>query len=166
MSLRGAARGPPPIGRNSPLAYRSLHLKIDESLQLHAVFHWELADEIIHETIHCQAHRLPLAEAALLHVKYLLRVDLTNRSFMLRGITGAPDSDRRVSVSAAAGIDQQSIALGVVLTAFEMFRHVDQTPVSSSSFADTDVLGNDIAGRFVGGVDPFGPRFLMLHITR
>src|SRR4051812_6972976 len=53
------------------LADRAFHLKLDQALQLHAVFHRKLADEIVHETVHAQAHRLRFGEAALLHVENL-----------------------------------------------------------------------------------------------
>src|ERR1700722_18323851 len=138
--------------RNYPLADRSLQLQIDQSFQLHAVFHRKLTYEIIDKTIDRQTHGLPFAQPALLHVEDLLRVDLTDRRFMLRRVTGASNRDCRISVGAAAGINQQSIALCVVLTAFEVFRYMDETPVGCSSFPDTDALGNDVAGGFVGGM--------------
>src|SRR5580693_2219123 len=129
--------------RNLPLAYRSLHLKIDESLQFDAVFHRKLTDEIIYKTIYRETHGLTLTQSPLLHIEDLLGVDLTDRSFMLRRVAGAPNRDRRIGVGAAAGIDEQSVALCIVLAAFEMFRHMDQAPVSRSSFADTDALGDN-----------------------
>ena len=55
-----------------PLAYRSLHLKIDESLQFDAIFHRKLAYQIVHKSIDRQTHRLTLAQSALLHIENLL----------------------------------------------------------------------------------------------
>ena len=151
--------------RRFPLPYRSLHLEIDQSLEFNAIFHRKLAHEIIDKAIDRKAHGLPLAEPALLHVEDLFRADLAHRSFMLGGVTRASNRDGRVGVGTAAGIDQQSVALGVVLAALEMFRHVHQTPVSGAALADTDTLGNDVAGGFVGRVHHLCPGILVLPVA-
>ena len=62
--------------RRAELADRAFHLELDQALQLDAVFHRELADEIVHESVHAQAHGLRFGQAALLHVKDLLGADL------------------------------------------------------------------------------------------
>src|ERR1700722_179174 len=147
------------------LAYRPLHLEIDESLQFHAVFHRKLAYEIIHKSIDRETHGLPLAQSSLLHIKDLLRIDLTDRSFVLRGVAGASNCDGRISVGPAAGIDEQGVTLGVVLAPFQVFRHMNQPAVSSSSFADADALGNDVTGGFVGRMHHFRTRVLMLTVS-
>lgn len=48
---------------------RAFHFEIDEALEFHRVFHWELADEVVDETIDGQGHGLSFVEAALLHVE-------------------------------------------------------------------------------------------------
>src|SRR5205807_9998455 len=79
-------------GRN--LADRAFHLKLDQALELDAVFHRELPDEIVHETVYAQAHRLRLGQTALLHVKNLLGADLADARFVLNGVARAAHCDR------------------------------------------------------------------------
>jgi pimeloyl-ACP methyl ester carboxylesterase len=43
------------------LAYRTLHLEVDESLEFDAIFHRKLAYQVIHKAIYRQTHRLPFA---------------------------------------------------------------------------------------------------------
>ena len=155
----------PPIVEHFPLPYRSLHLEIDQSLEFNAIFHRKLAHEIIHKAIDRETHGLPLAESALLHIEDLFGTDLADRSFMLGSVARASDRDRRVGVGTAAGVDQQSVALGVVLAALEVFRHVHQTPVSGAAFADTDALGNDVAGGLIGRVHHLCAGILVLAVA-
>ena len=54
------------------LSDRAFHLQLDQAFELDAVFHRELADEIVDETVDAQAHRLRLSQATLLHVEDLL----------------------------------------------------------------------------------------------
>src|SRR6266705_6032738 len=94
---------------------RAFHLQLDQPLELYAVFHRELAHEIVDEPVHAQAHRLRLAQAALLHVKNLFRAHLANAGFVLHGVAGAAHSYGRISVGAAGRVDEEGVALGVVL---------------------------------------------------
>ncbi len=84
---------------------------------------------------------------------------------MLGCVTGASNRDRRVRVGTAGRTDQQSVTLGIVLAALEVFRYVHQTPVSGAALADTDTLGNDVAGRLVGRVHHLCPGILVLTVT-
>ena len=97
------------------LSDRAFHLQLDQPFELDAVFHRKLADEIVDETVDAQAHRLRLGEAALLHVKNLLRAHLAHAGFMLNGIARTAHGDRRIRVRARGRIDKQRVALGVVL---------------------------------------------------
>src|SRR5271165_136027 len=151
--------------RRFPLPYRPLHLEIDQSLQFDAIFHRKLAHKIIDKAIDRKAHGLPLAEPTLLHIEDLFSTDLAHRSFMLGSVTRASNRDGWVCVGTAAGIDQQSVTLGVVLAALEVFRHVHQAPVSGAALADTDTLGNDVAGSLVGRVHHLCPGILVLPVT-
>src|SRR2546423_3834995 len=94
---------------------RAFHLQLDQPFELDAVFHRELPDEIVDEPVHAQAHRLRLAQTALLHVENLLRTDLANAGFVLDGVTSAAHGDRRISVCARRRVDEQRIALGIIL---------------------------------------------------
>ena len=101
--------------RLKPLPDRAFHLELDQPFELDAVFHGELAHEIIHEPIHAQTHRLRLAQTSLLHVENLLRADLADTGFVLYGVSGAAHGDRRISVCAGRRVDKQRVALGIVL---------------------------------------------------
>src|SRR5262249_565947 len=116
--------------------YGSLHLEIDQTLQFHTVFHRELADQIIDKSINREAHCLSFAQTSLLHVEYLFGADLADAGFMLRRVTGPAHRNRWIGVRPAAWINQQGVALGVVLAALEMLRYVDQTAISCAAFAD------------------------------
>ena len=59
---------------------------------------------------------------------------------MLHGIAGAADGDRGIGVGAAGGVDQQRVALGVVLAILEMLRDVDEAAISGAACADGDDL--------------------------
>ena len=133
-------------GRN--LSDRTFHLKLDQALELDAVFHRELADEIVDESVDAQAHGLRFAQAALLHVENLLGADLADTRFVLHGVAGAAHGDRRISVGAAGRVDEQRVALGVVLATLEMLRHVNQAAISGAAFADGDRFRNNVARSF------------------
>src|SRR5207249_7951248 len=95
---------------------RAFHLQLDQPLELYAVFHWELAHEIVDEPVHAQAHRLRLAQTALLHIENLLRANLADAGFVLHGVTSAAHGDRRIGIRARRRVDEQRVALGVVFT--------------------------------------------------
>src|SRR3954452_4228887 len=101
--------------RPKSLPDRAFHLELDQPFELDAVFHGELAHEIVNETVYAQAHRLRLAQTALLHVKNLFRTDLANAGFVLHSVARAAHGDRRISVRARRRIDKQRVALGIVL---------------------------------------------------
>ena len=82
------------------LSDRAFHLQLDQALELDAVFHRELADEIVDETVHAQAHGLRFTQAALLHVKNLLGADLADARFVLHGVAGAAHGDGGIGVGA------------------------------------------------------------------
>ena len=84
---------------------------------------------------------------------------------MLHGIAGAADGDRGIGVGAAVGVDQKRVALGVVLAILEMLRHVDEAAISGAAGADRDRFGNDVARRFIGGVNHFRAGVLMLAVV-
>src|SRR5438046_4826898 len=86
------------------LSDRTFHLKLDQALELDAVFHREVADEIVHEPVDAQAHGLRFAQAALLHVENLLGAHLADTCFVLHGIAGAAHGDSRVSIRAAGRV--------------------------------------------------------------
>src|SRR4051812_33837575 len=56
-------------GLRHSLSDRAFHLELDQTLQLDAVFHGELADQVVNESVHAQAHGLRLTQPALLHVE-------------------------------------------------------------------------------------------------
>src|ERR1043166_2376869 len=93
------------------LADGAFHLQLDQPFQLDAVFHGELAYEIVDEPVHAQAHRLRLTETALLHIEDLLGTDLADAGFVLNGVTSAAHRDRRISVRARCRVDEQRVAL-------------------------------------------------------
>src|SRR4030095_11601691 len=150
-------------GRN--LSDRTFHLKLDQALELDAVFHREVADEIVHEPVDAQAHGLRFAYAPLLHVENLLGAHLADTCFVLHGIAGAAHGDSRVSIRAAGRVDKKRVALGVVLAILEMLRPVNQTAVSGSAFADGDRFGNNVAGRFIGSMNHLRSGVLMLAVV-
>src|SRR5881409_1463566 len=115
---------------------RAFHLQLDQPFELDAVFHRELADEIVDETVHAQTHGLRLAETALLHVENLLRAHLADTGFVLNGIACATHGDGRIRVRSRRRVDQKRVALSVVFAMLEMFWHVDQATVSGATFAD------------------------------
>src|SRR5437016_5204764 len=127
---------PKQFARRRKLSDRAFHLQLDQPLQLDAVFHGELADEIVDETVNAQTHRLRLSEATLLHVENLIRADLADTGFVLDGIAGAAHGNSRICVGSRRRVDEKRVAFGVVFAMLQMLRHVDQAAVSSATFAD------------------------------
>ena len=144
------------------LADTSLHLQIDESLQLHAVFHRELLHEIVDEAVDAEAHRLGFGEAALHEVEDLVGADLADAGFVLGAVLIATDADGGVGVGVAVAVDEQGVALGVVFAAFEVLRDVDEAAIGAATFADGDGFADDVAGGVIGGVDHLRAGVLML----
>ncbi len=147
------------------LSDRAFHLQLDQTLELDAIFHRELAHEIVNEAVHTQAHCLRFGEAALLHVENLFRADLADTGFVLNGIACATHGDSRIRVRSRRRVDEKRVALGVVFTMLEMLRHVDQSAVSCPTFADGDRFGNDVAGRFISSVNHLRAGILVLPIV-
>ena len=102
--------------RPKPLPDRAFHLQLDQPFEFDAVFHGELPDEIVDEPVHAQAHRLRLAQTALLHVENLLRANLADAGFVLHGVTSAAHGDRRIGIRARRRVDEQRVALSIVFT--------------------------------------------------
>src|SRR5205085_7918550 len=96
------------------LSDRAFHLELDQSFQFDRIFHRKLADEVVHKTVYAQTHRLCFAQASLLHVENLYGTDLADAGFVLDGVAGAADSNRRISVGGAGRVKEQCGALGVV----------------------------------------------------
>src|SRR5581483_3780436 len=107
------------------LSDRTFHLQFDQPFELDTVFHGELADEIVDETIDAQAHRLRLAEAALLHVENLFGAHLADAGFVLNSVTRSAHGDGGIRVGSRSCVDEQGVALGVVLAMLQMLRHMD-----------------------------------------
>ena len=102
------------MGGRTELADRAFHFELDQTLELDRIFHRKLADQIVDESVHAQAHGLCFTEAALLHVKDLLRGNLRHAGFVLNGIARAADGDGGIGVSARGGTNQKRVALGIV----------------------------------------------------
>src|SRR5262245_24437562 len=83
---------------DAPSADGAFHFEVDEAFQLDAVFHRELADEVVDEAVHAEAHRLRFGEAALLHVEDLLGGNLRDAGLVLAGVAGAAHGDRGIRV--------------------------------------------------------------------
>ena len=62
-------------------------------------------------------------------------------------------------------VDEQRVALGVVLAVLEMLRHVDEAAIGRAARADADALRDDVAGRFVSGVDHLRAGVLVLAVA-
>src|SRR2546429_6054225 len=81
-----AAKGISNFCRNNSqdrqLSDRAFHLQLDQAFELDAVFHGELADEIVDESVYAQAHSLRFAQTALLHVEDLFGADLADAGFV------------------------------------------------------------------------------------
>ena len=84
---------------------------------------------------------------------------------MLTGVALASHGNSWIGVCAAVGIDQQRVALGVVLASLEMLGHMNQTTVSRAAGANADALGDNIAGGLVSGMDHLGAGILVLSVT-
>src|SRR6478735_1423170 len=143
----------------------ALHLEVDESFQLHGVFHRELAGEVVDEAVDGEAHGLRLGEAALLHVEDHVLGNLGHARLVLRGVLVAAHGDGRISVGAAVRVDQQRVALGVVLATLEVLRDVDLAAVRGAALADGDGLRHDERRGLVGGVDHLGAGVLVLAVV-
>ena len=143
---------------------RAFHFELDQPLELDRIFHRKLADKIVNKSVHAQAHGLRFTQAALLHVKDLVGRNLRHARFMLNRIAGATDGDSWVGVGARGRVDKKGVALGVVLAILEMFRHVDKSAISGAAGPDRNRFRNDVRCRFIGGVDHFRARILMLAV--
>ena len=147
------------------LAYGAFHFHFDESFEFDAVFHGELADEVVDEAVHAEAHGLGFTEAALAHVEDLFCGDFGDAGFVLDGVAVSADGDGGVGVGAAVVVDQQGVTFGVVFAVFEIFWNVNDASVGGAACADGDAFGDDVAGGFVGSVDHFGTGVLVLAFT-
>jgi len=101
---------------------------------------------------------------ALLHVENLLRAHLADAGFVLNGVAGTAHGDCRVGIGATGRVNQERVALGVILAILEMLRHVHQTAVSGAAFADGDAFGNDVASSLISRVDHLRAGILMLAV--
>ncbi len=63
------------------------------------------------------------------------------------------------------GVDEQRVALGVVLAILEMLRHMDEAAIGRAALADADDLRDDVAGGLVGGVDHLRAGVLVLAVA-
>src|SRR5436190_20304417 len=147
------------------LSDRAFHLQLDQTLELYAVLHGELAHEIVDETVNAQTHRLRLAETALLHVENLLGAHLADTGFVLNGIACATHGDSRIRVRSRRRVDEKRVALGVVFTMLQMLRHVDQSAVSRATFSDRDRFRDNVAGRLIGSVNHLRASVLVLAVV-
>ncbi len=95
-----------------------------------------MADEIVDEAVHAQTHRLRFGQAALLHVKDLFGADLTDTGFVLHGIAGAADGDRRIGIGARSRVDQKRVALGVVLAMLQVLRDMNESAICGATSPD------------------------------
>ena len=95
-----------------------------------------MAHEIIDETVHTQTHRLGFAQTSLLHIEDLFGADLADAGFVLDGVAGAADGDCRIGVGAAGGVNEQCVALGVILAVLKVFRDMDQPAISGAAGSD------------------------------
>ena len=77
-------------------------------------------------------------------------------------VTVAAHGDGRIGVGARVAVDEQRVALGVVLAALEVLGDVDLAAIGRAAFADRDGFRNDVGGRFVGGVNHFCTGVLVL----
>src|SRR5215471_12877549 len=68
---------------------RAFHFQLDQALELDAVFHRELAHEIVDEAVHAKAHRLRFTQTALLHIEDLLCAYLADAGFVLHRVARA-----------------------------------------------------------------------------
>src|SRR5947208_12462310 len=93
----------------SELADRAFHFELDQTLELDRILHRKLADEIVDESVHAQAHGLCFTQAALLHVKDLLGRDLRHAGLVLNGVAGAANGDSWVGVGARGGVDKKGV---------------------------------------------------------
>ena len=57
------------ISHSSALADAAFHFEVDEAFKFDAVFHRELAGEVVDEAVDGEAHCLAFGETALLHVE-------------------------------------------------------------------------------------------------
>ena len=81
---------------------------------------------------------------------------------MLGGVLVAAHGDGGIGVGAGVAVDEQGVALGVVLATLEVARDVDLAAVGGAAFADGNGFGNDVGRRFIRGVDHLGAGVLVL----
>src|SRR5207249_1233317 len=82
----------------SELADRAFHFELDQTLELDRILHRKLADEIVDESVHAQAHGLCFTQAALLHVKDLLgRVDQFSARILVLAVVSQRDREHFAS---------------------------------------------------------------------
>src|ERR1700736_143763 len=165
--METAVRRPPMsiLFTEKKLSDRAFHLELDQSFQFDRVFHRKLADEVVNEAVYAQAHRLRLAQAALLHVEDLFGADLTDAGFVLYGVARSADSNRRIGVGAAGRVDQECVALGVVLAMLQVLGHMHEAAISRAACADRNRFRNNVRSRLISGVNHFRAGVLVLTIV-
>lgn len=105
-------------------------------------------------------------EATLLHVEEHFLRDLAHASLVLSDVLIPLHGDRRIGIGAALWVDEERVALGVILAALEVLRNVNLATVSRATFADRDRLGDDVGSRVVRGVNHFRTGVLVLAVIR
>ena len=73
-----------------------------------------------------------------MHVENLFGADLADAGFVLHGVAGAADGDSGIGIGAARGIDEECVALGVVLAMLEMLRNVHEPAIGGAAGAEID----------------------------
>src|SRR6476661_7602493 len=88
----------------------TLHLQLDQSVQLDRVLHRQLFGDRLDEAVDDHLRGLLLVEAAALQVEELLVADFRDRRLVADVGVALVDPDRRISVRARVLVEEQRVA--------------------------------------------------------
>src|SRR6266568_2370283 len=147
------------------LADGSLHLQLDEPVQLQRVLHRQFLGDRLDEAAHDHRHRLVLGQAAAHQVEQLVVADLRDGRLVAQRHVVLADVDVRVGVRAGDRVDQQRVALDRRAAVVRALQYLDQATVRGPAAAPGDRLGDDRRGRARCRVHHLRPGVLVLALA-
>src|ERR1700712_274114 len=137
--------GLPEIAVSADSANASLHLQLDQPVELEGVFHGQLTRDGLDEPAHDHGHGLVLGHSAAHQVEQLVVADLADGGLVSDRRIVFTHVDVGVGVAAADGVDQERVALHRALGAGSAFLDLHQTAIRRPSSAASDRLRDDVA---------------------
>ena len=144
------------------LTYRTFHLKLDQPVKLHRVFHGKLLDQRFNEPVDNHRAGFCLREATAGEIKKLFFPDTRDTCFMPDRDILFGDLDVGVGITATLLIQDQGITDDVGSRSVGPFFNSNQPAVAAPPTILGDRLGDDLSGRVRSAMNKLGARILVL----